>query len=272
MRDTVFVSYSHADRAALSELEAVLDRVEPRVNITLWNDARISPAARWRDEVDEALATAAAAVLLVSRAFLDSAFIREFELPPIMSAAARGELKVFAVVLDRCGHDVVTATFQAVHDPSQPLAALAPEERAHVWQRLAAALAVVAAGIDDEARIGAELERVSRDLAAEAEVARVLDKITRARIDPAFTGYESMRENTLVFLEGELCQVQSTWLIEQSKRNDLTRERSQAIVRMLQDVSRRNEAALGRATELTRQFANETRAMLDSAKGGGPAA
>lgn len=266
MRDVVFVSYSHADTGVLAELETVLGGLGAHVNVNIWSDARIAPSAHWRGEIEKALATSAAAVLLVSRAFLDSTFIRDYELPPLLDAAHRGELQVFAVVLDACAHQVVTETFQAVNDPARPLAVLSAGDRQRVWQRLAEGLAGVAAHIDDEARIGAETERLARDAAAAAEVVHVTGKIERARVDPAFEGHDAMRENTLVMLEGQLCQALATWLIEESKKTSLSPARSKAIVRMLEGVARRDEAALRRATELTKQFADETMAQLTQAK------
>ena len=266
MRDAIFVSYSHADATAIAELQTALDRVGPDVNVTVWNDSRISPASRWREEIDEALSTAAAAVLLVSQAFCRSDFIRMHELPALMKAAGRGELDILAVVLDECDHHLVTGTFQAVNDPLRPLMTLSDDARRRVWERLAGALAAVAARIDDEMRIGAEVSRVARDAASAPDVARIIDKIARARVDPAFDGADAMRENTLVFLEGQLCQAQATWLIEASKRTDLSPARSKAIVRLLEDVARREELALRRATELTQLFADETLARLNEAK------
>jgi hypothetical protein len=60
----------------------------------------------------------------------------------------------------------------------------------------------------------------------------------------------------------------TTWLIEETKRNDLTPWRSKAIVRMMKEVAATEEKALQRATELTRCFADQTLEMLNRAKAG----
>jgi hypothetical protein len=266
VRDSIFISYSHADSKVASQLQPVLDRLAASINLTIWSDVRITPASQWRSEIEEALTTSAAAILLVSRAFLQSEFIRDHELPPLRDAARRGELRIFILILEDCDHHELTETFQAVNDPSRPLDKLSPAERDAVWQRLEFGLQQVAAEIDGEVRIAAEMVRVRDDMAANAEVSHVAMKIAQAGVDPAFEENESLRENTLVFLEGQLCQAQSTWLIEQSKRDDLSGTRAKAVVRCLQEVQRRDERALKRAGELTQKFATDTLTMLQQAR------
>ena len=113
VRDSIFISYSHADSEVFSQLQAVLGRLATNINLTIWSDARITPASQWRGEIEEALATSAAAILLVSRAFLRSNFIRDHELPPLRAAAHRGELRIFIIILEECDHHDLTETFQA---------------------------------------------------------------------------------------------------------------------------------------------------------------
>lgn len=266
MRDSVFVSYSHADVSSLADLRAALAPLGEGLRLRLWDDTNIPPATRWRDEIEEALSTSAAAVLLLSPSFFESSFIREHELPAILQAARSNELRLFAVVLSACEHEGVTGEFQAVHDPVRPLDSLDGEARHRVWQRLADLLREVVARISDDVRIDAEIVRLRHDADEVATVAKVNDKIARASVDPAFDGNETMRENTVVFLEGQRCQALTTFLIEESKRTDLTPERSKAVVRLLQEVALREEKALGRAKELTQLFADQTLAMLEAAR------
>ncbi len=269
MRDGIFVSYSHADRDWLGQLQQVLTNLPNGVRVDAWDDTRIAPGSRWQGEIKEALDTAAAAVLLLSPAFFRSEFISVHELPEVMGAAGRGELVVLPLVVAACDHTPVTATYQSVHDPARPLGSLDTAARDDVWQRLAASLNDVAATISDETRIGAEIVRLGNDVAAAPDVAHVLDKMARAKADAAFDGNEMMRENTLVFLEGQRCQAAATRLMEEIKRTDLSPSRSKAVVRMLEQVGKDQEVALRRATELTQAFADQTLAMLKDAKGPG---
>jgi hypothetical protein len=267
MRDGIFVSYSHSDRDWLGQLQQVLGKVPEGIRVDLWDDTRIAPGSRWQGEIKEALDTAAAAVLLLSPAFFRSQFISEHELPEVLGAAGRGETVVLPLVLAACEHSPVTASYQSVHDPALPLNSLDEAGRKAVWQRLSACLTDVAVKITDETRIGAEMLRLANDVGASPDVAHVLDKMARATADPAFEGNEKMRENTLVFLEGQRCQSAATWLMEEIKRTDLTPARSKAVVRMLEQVGKDQELALRRATELTQDFANQAIATIKEAKG-----
>lgn len=269
MRDGIFVSYSHADRDWLGQLQHVLKSLPDAIRVDAWDDTRIAPGSRWQGEIKEALDTAAVAVLLLSPAFFRSEFISAHELPEVIGAAGRGELVILPLVVAACEHSPVTATYQSVHDPAVPLGSLDEAGRNRVWQRLAACLNDVAATITDETRIGAEIVRLSRDVAASPDVAHVLDKMASAKKDPAFEGNEKLRENTLVFLEGQRCQATATRLMEEIKRPDLVPARSKAVVRMLEQVAKDEERALRRATELTQDFADQALAMLRQAKAGG---
>lgn len=132
VRDSVFFSYCREDHQWLSELKASLATLGGEVRLNMWDDSRISPASEWRREIDEALSTAAAAVLLLSPQFFQSEFINNYELPPLMDAARRGELKLFPVIISPCQPDEITAVFQAVNDPAQPVATLTDAERGSV--------------------------------------------------------------------------------------------------------------------------------------------
>jgi len=266
MRDSVFVSYSHKDGDVLNDLRIALAAMPEHVHATIWDDTRITPSTQWRSEIQEAISTAAAAVLLLSPAFFASSFIAEYELPALLAAAERGEIRVFPVVLVPGGHERVTTTFQAVNDPGSPLSTLEPDARQAVWERLVSGLGEVAEQISDESRIGAEIQRLRNDLSTVPAIAAVNEKIEQAKSDPAFDENESMRENTLVFLEGQRCQATSTWLIEQSKRLDLSIFRSKAIVRLMQETAAAEEKALERATQITQRFADQTLEMLKQAK------
>lgn len=156
MRDAIFVSYSHADREWLTQLQQVFRNLPDAVRVDAWDDTRIPPGSRWNEEIAEALDTAAAAVLLLSPTFFRSEFIRTHELPRVIGAADKGELVVLPLVVTACEHSPVTATYQSVHDAGQPLDSLNEAGREHVWQTHAASLNHVAATITDERRIGAE--------------------------------------------------------------------------------------------------------------------
>src|SRR4051794_21762873 len=120
MRDKVFISYSHCDRAALDRLHVFLKPLERKGLIDLWDDTRIRPSQDWREEIDQALATAKVAVLLVSADFLASHFIATVELPRLLDDERRRYgLVVLPVIWGPCQYDgTPLERFQAVNDPS----------------------------------------------------------------------------------------------------------------------------------------------------------
>lgn len=259
-RDSIFISYSRADRPWLDELKVALGSLGAHTPINAWDDSRIAPSARWREELNEAIGTAAAAVLLLSPGFFASTFIRDFELPPLREAADSGALKLFPVILDHCPHDTITGIYQAVNDPKHPLVALPQEARYVLWHRLGEALTVVSQGIDHETLVATEMVRLDRDLADRPEIMDVGARTAQARIAPAVS--ELRRENTLCFLEGERCQLTSSALMAEMQKTDITPIRRTAVIRSLQVVAEANKKAETRATELTQVFADETLAML----------
>jgi hypothetical protein len=264
MRDSVFFSYCREDYRWLNELKASLANIENEVRLNVWDDSRISPAAEWRQEIDEALLTAAAAVLLLSPSFFESEFISKYELPPLLEAARRGELKLFPVIVSPCAPDQITGVFQAVNDPSKPVATLTDAERQAVWKRVAEQVTAVGVTIAEEARIGAEMIRLNNDLAARPEIKAINDKMNKAKNDPNLHGI--YLENVVCFLEGQQCQLLATALMEEMQRPGLVSLRSTAIVRALKYVQETEEQALKRAKELTQIFADETMQMLKAAK------
>jgi hypothetical protein len=264
MRDSVFFSYCREDFRWLNELKASLADIRNQVRLNMWDDSRISPAAEWRREIDEALSTAAAAVLLLSPDFFASEFISKYELPPLLEAARRGEMKLFPVIVTACEHDQITAVFQAVNDPAQPIATLTEAQRQSVWKRVLEQVTAVGDTIADEARIGAEIVRLNNDLAARPEIKAINVKMSQAQADPNLHG--KYLENTVCFLEGQRCQLLATALMEEMQRPGLTPFRSTAIVRALEFVQQTEEQALARAKELTEIFADETMRKLMAAK------
>lgn len=174
-RHRVFVSYSHRDRRHLDRLQVHLRPIERDGLMDLWDDTRLTPGSEWRREIASAIATAKVAVLLVSADFLASPFIVDNELPPILKAAHSAGAVVLPVIVGACRFARVKelAMFQAVNDPSRPMAILPVAERERLWVRVAESVEAILAGrAAEEGWIVANEKRVLaalRQLLAEGE-------------------------------------------------------------------------------------------------------
>jgi hypothetical protein len=69
-RTRVFVSYSHRDQQWLERLQVHLVPLSGVYRIEIWDDSRIAPGSKWRSEIQDALDSTLAAVLLVSACHL----------------------------------------------------------------------------------------------------------------------------------------------------------------------------------------------------------
>lgn len=132
----LFISYSHKDEKWLLELKIWLKPLEERDIVTIWDDQTIKAGADWHHAINEALASAKAAILLVSMDFLNSDFIKKNELPELLNAARQEGLAILWIaVRPSAVDDSPIANYQALHkDP--PLALLKKAQREEQFQRM----------------------------------------------------------------------------------------------------------------------------------------
>lgn len=146
-RDKVFISYSHDDREWMERLERMLQPLVRNGSIDLWSDTEIRPGARWRQEIEQALAAARVAVLLVSDNFLASEFIAKQELPPLLRAAEQEGVTILWIYVSPCLYEATSiGDYQAAHDLRASLLELEPAQQQvtlrEVCQRIRQAAAV----------------------------------------------------------------------------------------------------------------------------------
>ena len=91
----VFISYAHEDdhlRADLTEELGIL-------GIPVWADREITAGTEWDDEIQRELESADIILLLISRDFLSSEFVREHEMPRALARHAEKSAKVVPVLV-----------------------------------------------------------------------------------------------------------------------------------------------------------------------------
>jgi formylglycine-generating enzyme required for sulfatase activity len=137
-RQQLFISYSRADREWVDRLKAMLGPLLRGGDLYLWDDSQIEPGARWQEEIARALSSAKVALLLVSPDFLNSDFIDQEELPPLLQAAEEEGLVLLWVKLRPC---LVQRTpihaYQAALDPVRPLSTMPVWEQEVALEKVA---------------------------------------------------------------------------------------------------------------------------------------
>lgn len=132
-RSKVFVSYSHADKEYMLEIQRhfkpFLDKIE------FWDDTKINPGDKWKDEIKKAIEETKVAILLVSTDFMCSDFISSHELPPLLEAAEINGATILTVILKPCLFESLEELnqFQAMNPPDRPLIKMDEIEREELF-------------------------------------------------------------------------------------------------------------------------------------------
>jgi hypothetical protein len=140
-RNRVFICYSHKDEKHRARLRDYLRTLERAGLTEAWDDTRIDAGQTWREEIRNALESARVAVLLVSIDFLNSRFIADDELPPLLQAAKEEDVLILQVFVGPCKKAFEDRfdlePFQTFNKPEKPFSKLSGHQRDEEWDRLA---------------------------------------------------------------------------------------------------------------------------------------
>jgi len=136
LRTKVFVSYSHEDKAFLGEIKK---HFKPFLSkIDFWDDSRIEPGQKWKEEIRKAISETKVAILLLSSDFLASDFISTDELPPLLKAAEEEGAVILIMILRPCLFEEFPKLnqYQAMNPPTKPVVRLDRVEQEELYVNL----------------------------------------------------------------------------------------------------------------------------------------
>lgn len=96
---SVFISYSHQDRAFRMELETHLSNLRRQNVITSWYDGDISPGSEWESQISEHLNTNQIILLLISADFMASDFCYSIEMIQAITRHDANKARVIPIIL-----------------------------------------------------------------------------------------------------------------------------------------------------------------------------
>lgn len=129
----LFISYSHQDDEFRVKLEEHLSLLKHEGIVDSWHDRRIMPGTEWEEQIDARLRDASIIILLVTSAFMSSAYCFDKEMALAMERHEAGEAIVMPVIVrDVDWAGAPFAKLQAIPTGGKPVTAWRPQDRAWV--------------------------------------------------------------------------------------------------------------------------------------------
>lgn len=107
-KQTIFISYSRKDEKEKDKLLSHLGVLQKANLISVWSDEEIGPGVNWKQEIEQAMAQATVAILLVTSDFLNSDFILNNEVPKLLKHQHDERLIVFPIIAKACAWKAVS--------------------------------------------------------------------------------------------------------------------------------------------------------------------
>jgi hypothetical protein len=131
----VFISYSSKNKEHFELLKKHLKPSERNGIIKVLADDSIQPGENWEDLIESYVDSAEVAILMVSANYLESDFIYEKELTPLIEASQNRGLRLIPIIIDYClfNEDEKLKKLQAINDPKKPLCELDKDKQGKVY-------------------------------------------------------------------------------------------------------------------------------------------
>ncbi|MCP4353093.1 MAG: TIR domain-containing protein [Desulfobacterales bacterium] len=98
----IFISYSHKDEEWKDRLMTHLGVLEKQELLSAWDDQQIRIGDKISDEIEKALDTSNAAILLITADFLASDFIHAKKIPRMLEQRQEQGMKIFPMIVRPC--------------------------------------------------------------------------------------------------------------------------------------------------------------------------
>ncbi len=149
----IFVSYAHKDVFYLENLLNHLTPLKMQNQVCAWSDKDIEPGSNWSNGISTSIVNARVCVLLISKNFLASEFIRNREIPQMLDRKDKN--KILPIIVGPCLLDLAEfkypdpelgpntfhlSSIQALNDPNKPISSLSESEQDIIYVKAAKTL------------------------------------------------------------------------------------------------------------------------------------
>lgn len=112
-KKTIFVCHASSENLLVQEFREHLDPLFKRSELKVWEDSELRTGHDWHDAIQDNIKNAAAVIVLVSPGLLKSEYVREQELPALLSAAETQGIPIYPLFVKPSVVEGVRFEFQA---------------------------------------------------------------------------------------------------------------------------------------------------------------
>ena len=134
----IFICHSSTDQEYVKEFVRQVGPVLESLNnagLSLWEDSMIFPGTIWNEEIQDAISSSIAALIIVSDNLMNSRYVMKTELPRILAEAEKRKMDIFCLYAREClidemvirfhvngtDKEVKLTDYQGLNSPNTPL-------------------------------------------------------------------------------------------------------------------------------------------------------